>query len=90
MEDRKNHWSSSGWSQRVVVTYPFQEIDPLIDENSAIFNAREADIEVLKSKYSVDSQHDFDSGSDSEWENGDEIDFERNTFDALNEFVTLF
>ena len=35
---------------------PFQEIDPLIDENSAIFNAREADIEVLKSKYSVDSQ----------------------------------
>ena len=45
---------------------PFQEIDPLIDENSAILNAREVDIEVLKSKYSVDSQHDCDSGSDSE------------------------
>ena len=35
---------------------PFQEIDPLIergDENSAIFNATEADIGVLKSKYLI-------------------------------------
>ena len=68
---------------------PFQEIDPLIewegDENSTIFNATEADIAVLKSKYSVDTQHDCDSGSDSEWENGDEIDFERNAFDAFDD-----
>ena len=37
----------------------FQEIDPLIeregDENSAILNATEADIAVLKLKYSVDT-----------------------------------
>ena len=68
---------------------PFQEIDLLIeregDENSAIFNATEADIAVLKSKYSVDTQHDCDSGSDSEWENGDETDFERNAFDAFDD-----
>ena len=68
---------------------PFQEVDPLIeregDENSAIFNATEADIAVLKSKYSVDTQHDCDSGSDSEWENGYEIDFERNAFDAFDD-----
>ena len=67
---------------------PFQEIDLLIeregDENSAIFNATEADIAVLKSKYSVDTQHDCDSGSDSEWENGDETDSERNAFDAFD------
>ena len=41
---------------------PFQDIDPLIeqeaDENSAIFNATRADITVLKSKYSVDTQQD--------------------------------
>ena len=68
---------------------PFQEIDPLIeregDENSAIFNATEADIVVSKSKYSVDIQHDCDSGCDTEWENGDEIDFERNAFDAFDD-----
>ena len=68
---------------------PFQEIDLLIeregDENSAIFNATKANIAVLKSKYSVDTQHDCDSGSDSEWENGDEIDFERNAFDAFDD-----
>ena len=68
---------------------PFQEIDPLIewegDEKSTIFNATKADIAVLKSKYSVDTQHDCDSGSDSEWENGDKIDFERNTFDAFDD-----
>ena len=68
---------------------PFQEIDPLIeregDENSAIFNATEADIGVLKSKYLVDTQHDCNSGSDSEWENGDETDFERNAFDAFDD-----
>ena len=66
----------------------FQEIDPLIergDENSAIFNATEADIGVLKSKYLVDTQHDYNSGSDSEWENGDEIDFEWNVFDAFDD-----
>ena len=66
---------------------PFQEIDPLIergDENSAIFNATEADIGVLKSKYLVDTRHDYNSGSDSEWENGDEIDFEWNVFDAFD------
>ena len=54
---------------------PFQDIDPLIeregDGNSTIFNATKADIEVLKSKYLVDTQHDCDSGSDSEQENGD-------------------
>ena len=53
---------------------PIQEIDSLIererDESSTIFNAAEADIAVLQSKYSVDTQHNFDSGSDSEWENG--------------------
>ena len=68
---------------------PFQEIDLLIEregvENSAIFNATEADITVLKSKYSVDTQHDCDSGSDSEWENGDETDSERNAFDASDD-----
>ena len=68
---------------------PFQEIDPLIeregDENSAIFNATEAGIGVLKSKYLVDTQHDCNSGSDSEWENGDEIDFEWNVFDAFDD-----
>ena len=49
---------------------PFLEIDTLTeregDENSANFNATEADIAVLKLKYSVDTQHDYDSGSDSE------------------------
>ena len=55
------------------------------DENSAIFSATEADIAVLKSKYSVDTQHDCDSGRDSQWENGDEIDFERNAFDAFDD-----
>ena len=59
---------------------PFQEVDPLIEqeghENSEIFNATEADIAVLKSKYSVDAQYDSDSVSDSGWENGDEVDFE--------------
>ena len=68
---------------------PFQEIDPLIekegDENSAIFNATEADIAVLKSKYSVDTRHDCDSGSGSEWENGDEIGFKRNAFVAFED-----
>ena len=68
---------------------PFQEIDPLIeregDENSAIFNATEADIGVLKSEYSVDTQHDCDFGSNSEWENGDEMDFERNAFDTFDD-----
>ena len=68
---------------------PFQEIDPLTEwegnENDAIFNATETDIALLKSKYSVDTQHDCDSGSDSEWENGDEIDFERNAFDAFDD-----
>ena len=67
----------------------FQEIDPLIereeDENSAIFNATMADIAVLKSKYLVDTQHDCDSVSDSEWENGDEIDSERNAVDAFDD-----
>ena len=55
------------------------------DENSAIFNATDIDIAVLKSKYSVDTQHDCDSGSDSEWENGDETDFKRNAFDAFDD-----
>ena len=55
------------------------------NKNSTIFNATEADIAVLKSKYSVDTQHDCDSGSDSEWENWDEIDFERSTFDASDD-----
>ena len=68
---------------------PFQQINPLIeregDESSAIFNATEAGIAVLKSKYSVDNQHDCDSWSDSEWENGDEIEFERNAFDAFDD-----
>ena len=68
---------------------PFQKTDPLIDregvENSTIFNATEADIAVLKSKYSVDTQHDCDSGSDSQWENGDEIDFEQNAYDAFDD-----
>ena len=74
--------------------YPFQEIDPLIewegDENSGIFNATEVDIAVLKSKYSVDAQHDCDSGSDSKWENEDEIDFERNAFDAFDNEPDLY
>ena len=48
-------------------------------------NATEADIAVLKSKYSVDTQHDCDSGSNSEWENQYEIDFERNAFDAFDD-----
>ena len=48
-------------------------------------NATEADIAALKSKYSADTQHDCDSGSDSEWENGDETDFERNAFDAFDD-----
>ena len=72
---------------------PFQEVDPLIeqegDENSAIFNATEADIAVLKSKYLVDTQHDSDSVSDSGWENGDEIDFEWNAFDAFDDELDL-
>ena len=85
VEGHRNHGSSSGWSS----LDPFQEIDPLIerggDENSAIFNATEADIGVLKSKYLVDTQHDRNSGRDSEWENGDEIDFEWNAFDAFDD-----
>ena len=89
MEGHRNHGSSSGWSERVGVTWSVQEIDPLIeregDENSAIFNATEADIAVLKSEYSVDTQHDCDSGSNSQWENGDEMDFERNAFDAFDD-----
>ena len=40
---------------------------------------------LFKSKYSVDTQHDCDSGSDFEWENGDETDFQRNAFDALDD-----
>ena len=44
---------------------PFQQINPLIeregDESSAIFNATEGGIAVLRSKYSVDNQHDCDS-----------------------------
>ena len=68
---------------------PFQKIDPLIetegDENSAILNATKADITVLKTKYSVDTQHHRSYGSDSEWEDGDEIDFERNAFDAFDD-----
>ena len=48
-------------------------------------NATEADIAVLKSKYSVDTQHDCDSESNSEWENQYEIDFERNAFDAFDD-----
>ena len=36
------------------------------------------------SKYLVDTQHDCDSESDFEWANGDEIDFERNAFDAFD------
>ena len=72
---------------------PIQEIDSLIererDESSTIFNAAEADIAVLQSKYSLDTQHNCDSGSDSEWENGDEIDFELNAFDALDDELDL-
>ena len=72
---------------------PFHEVDPLIewegDENSSIFNATEADIAVLKSKYLVDTQHDSDSVSDSGWENGDEIDFEWNAFDAFDDELDL-
>ena len=72
---------------------PFQEVDPLIeregDEKSSIFNATEAHIAVLKSKYSVDTQHDSDSVSDSGWENGDEIDFEWNAFDAFDDELDL-
>ena len=72
---------------------PFLEIDTLTeregDENSANFNATEADIAVLKLKYSVDTQHDSDSGSDSQWENGDETDFERNAFDAFDDKLDL-
>ena len=68
---------------------PFQEIDSLIeregDENSPIFNATEADIAVLKSKYSAYTQQDCDAGSDSEQKNGDEINFERNAFDAFDD-----
>ena len=67
----------------------FQEIDPLIEregyENSAIFNATKTEIAVLKSKYLVDTQHDRDSVSDSEQKNGDEIDSERNAFDAFGD-----
>ena len=59
MEGRRNHGSSSDWSQRVGSLDPFQENEPLIepegDENSAIFNATEVDIAVLKSKYLVDT-----------------------------------
>ena len=72
---------------------PIQEIDSLIererDESSTIFNAAEADIAVLQTKYSLDTQHNCDSGSDSEWENGDEIDFELNAFDALDDELDL-
>ena len=86
MEGRRNHGSSS---ERVGSLDPFQEIDPLIeqegDENSAIFNAPKADIAVLKTKHSANTQHDCDSGSDSEWENGDETDFKRNAFDAFDD-----
>ena len=32
----------------------------------------------------MDTQHDCDSESDSEWENG-KIDFERNAFDAVDD-----
>ena len=41
------------------------------------------DIAVLKAKYSADTQQVCDAGSDSEQENGDEIDFERNAFVAF-------
>ena len=67
---------------------PSQDIDPLIEQDgdeSATFNATDADIAVLKSKYLVDTQYDCNSGSDSDWENGDEIDFERNAFDAFDD-----
>ena len=71
----------------------FQKVDPLTererDEYSAIFNATEGYIAVLKLKYSVDTQYDCDSKSDSEWENGDEIDFERNAFDAFGDELDL-
>ena len=80
-------WKAAGITEALQVAVkglglvdPFQEIDPL-----AIFNATDADIAVLKSKYSVDTQHDCDSGSNSEWENRYEIDFERNAFDAFDD-----
>ena len=89
-------WKAAGMTEALQIGVkglgsfdPFQKIDPLIetegDENSPILNATKADIAVLKSKYLVDTQHDCNSGSDSELENGDEIDFERNAFDAFDD-----
>ena len=99
MEAHRDHGSSSGWSQesrklfRLESLDRFQKVDPLTeregDEYSAIFNATEGYIAVLKLKYSVDTQYDCDSKSDSEWENGDEIDFERNAFDAFGDELDL-
>ena len=76
---------SKGWGHLILFKRLTHLIEQKRDENSAIFSATEADIAVLKSKYSVDTQHDCDSGSDSEWENGYEIDFERNAFDAFDD-----
>ena len=37
----------------------------------------------------MDTQHDCDSGSNSEWENGDEIDFEMDAFDPFDNETDL-
>ena len=80
---------SKGWGQLILFKRLAHLIEQKRDENSAIFNAIEADIAVLKLKYSVDTQHDSDSGGDSQWENGDETDFERNAFDAFDDEPNL-
>ena len=80
---------SKGWCHLILFKRLAHLIEQKRDENSAIFNATEADIAVLKLKYSVDTQHDSDSGSDSQWENGDGTDFERNAFDAFDDKLDL-
>ena len=51
---------------------PFQDIDPLIEQQennqSAIFNATENDIAVLKAIYPVVTADESESWTDSEWE----------------------
>ena len=66
----------------------FQEIDPF---NWAKTRWKQCNFQCYRGCHSsfkvesVDTQYDCDSGSDSQWENGDEIDFERNEFDAFDD-----
>ena len=90
MEGRRNHGSSSGCSQRVSSVSRYWPINWVRRRwKQRNFQCYWGWHSSFKVKYYVDTQHDCDSGSNSEWENGDEIDFERNAFDPFDDETDL-